>query len=163
MLPTATATISASHAQSAICELGPRAKAFTEKTTAAKLKIIDVILTALISNSALLPNEFLAKMVTPAAQTETTQLSMRVDVLFKNVLLDTMSDLMKIPGVLEGLLMISMYTGDAKAHAKMIKEAALPIIKDLVTDLDTKLPGIIDEATSSGMDSPALLKQFGLD
>lgn len=147
----------------AVPTLGPRALAFIAKSTNAKSAIVQAVLKIIIENKALSPKDFVAKLITPEKQNEIASLEQRVAILFKNILLDAMNDLVRIPSVLTGLMMVSLNTGDPKAHGKIIKEAALPIIKNLVADLDATVPGVIDEATSSGVDNPVLLKQFGLD
>jgi hypothetical protein len=72
-----------------------------------------------------------------------------------------MVDLSKQP-YFPSLLMISKVVGDDKAHGKFIKETALPVVNELVKDLDENYEGIIDEGVADGIFQPELQEKFGI-
>lgn len=148
--------------------LGPRALAFFTKATQAKNEITAIALLKIVrdldqNRSA---KDFVATNITPAVQEEIANLETRVQVLFKNVVLDVFIGLAHTNnqfGTLTSLLKLSTSAGDPRAHVKYIEECSLPIIKKLVADLDENFPGVIDEAIADGVASPELRLAFQLD
>jgi hypothetical protein len=106
--------------------------------------------------------QFFAKNVTAEVQKLIGEQENRVQILFYNLILPAFGVLAANTQPFSKLGYMTMSLGGGNAYAKFFKEVAYPLVKELVADLDTNYPGIIDEATSGGVSAPGSLLKLGL-
>lgn len=131
---------------------GPRAQAFVALCNDTRDKIITKIKQILVEDRQLSPQAFVDKNITVLGQERLTQLDERTKILFKNIIADVCIELAQEQMMLRGLKMLSLFMQDEQTHGRLISEAALPLIQDLVTELDGADPDLLNEAVSGGVE-----------
>lgn len=144
--------------------LGPRAMAFIQKSESTKKQILETVLNRFKTDTSLSPQDFVAKNITAAKQEELSNLDRRTNALFRGIIADVYLDIIRNRRDLLTSLMMLNQVGDNQIQGKFVKEAALPLVKSLVAELDRDYPNLVDEATSGELpqQSQAILQALQL-
>ena len=130
---------------------GIRAQLFEALCAAARDKITKKVKEILAEDQPLSPQAFVEKRITVEGQAKLANLNERTHLLFKNIIADVCVEFAKEQALVKGLMMLSLATGNWQTHGQFIKEAALPFVEELITELDEEDPDLLNEAVSKGI------------